>query len=173
MSLRAIGEGHISSIVFRRGVIDAEGDVRIEPTDSCHRAVKRYENQQFERDAFRINLIEIGGYGRDSEDIFAKLPAIFTADELGATLRGILATAGENHELRRIADQNELQQSFFMLWRISATRNHVIEPGESLWVLTRRDFKIPMWLLRQYNPDLDLDRLHPGTVIVIPKLVDA
>jgi membrane-bound lytic murein transglycosylase D len=75
-------------------------------------------------------------------------------------------------ELRRVAYQNELQQSFFMVWQIRATRNHIIEPGQSLWVLTRSHFKIPMWLLRQYNPDLDLDRLHPGTVIVIPELVE-
>ena len=30
MSLRATGEGHISSIVFRSGMIDADGDVRLD-----------------------------------------------------------------------------------------------------------------------------------------------
>ena len=79
----------------------------------------------------------------------------------------------DEFEQRRVAYQNDLQQSFFMVWQIRATRDHVIEPGQSLWVLTRSDFKIPMWLLRQYNPDLNLDRLHPGTVIVIPELVEA
>lgn len=79
----------------------------------------------------------------------------------------------DEFERRRIAYQNELQQSFFMVWRIKTTRVHVVEPGQSLWVLTRRDFKIPMWLLRQYNPDINLDRLHPGAAIVIPELIEA
>ena len=57
-----------------------------------------------------------------------------------------------------------------MTWQIRNTRSHVIAPGESLWALTRREFKVPMWLLRQYNPDLDPDRLKPGMVIVIPEL---
>ena len=32
MSLRAVGEGHVSSIVFRRGTIDADGDISIKPS---------------------------------------------------------------------------------------------------------------------------------------------
>ena len=31
MSLRATGEGHVSSIVFRRGVVDANGGVSVDP----------------------------------------------------------------------------------------------------------------------------------------------
>ena len=79
----------------------------------------------------------------------------------------------EEFERRRLAYQHDLQQSFFMTWQIHSTRKHVIAPGESLWVLTRRHFKIPMWLLRQYNPDLNLDKLQPGTVIVVPELAEA
>jgi hypothetical protein len=30
-----------------------------------------------------------------------------------------------------------------------------------------------MWLLRQYNPDLDPDRVRPGMTIVIPELAKA
>ena len=29
---------------------------------------------------------------------------------------------------------------------------------------------LPIWLLRQYNPDLDLDRIQPGVVIKFPRL---
>jgi len=32
MSLRAVGEGHLSSIAFRRGSIDEKGDIKINPT---------------------------------------------------------------------------------------------------------------------------------------------
>ncbi len=79
----------------------------------------------------------------------------------------------DEFERRRHAYQYDLQQSFFMTWQIHSTRQHVIAAGESLWVLTQRQFRIPMWLLRQYNPDLDFDKLQPGTVILIPELVEA
>ena len=76
-------------------------------------------------------------------------------------------------ERRRLSYQQDLQQDFFENWQIRTTRTHVIAPGESLWLLTQRQFKVPMWLLRQYNPELDPDKLHPGVVIVIPELVAA
>ena len=60
-----------------------------------------------------------------------------------------------------------------MVWHIRSTHTHVIAQGESLWELTRQQYKAPMWLLRQYNPDLDPDRLRPGMTIVIPELVKA
>jgi len=37
-------------------------------------------------------------------------------------------------------------------------------------VLSLRRYKVPVWLLRQYNPDLDLDRIKPGTQIIIPQI---
>jgi len=79
----------------------------------------------------------------------------------------------QEFERRRIAYQSELQQTFFSAWHIRSTHKHIIAQGESLWALTRQQYKVPMWLLRQYNPDLDPDRLHPGMVIVIPKLEKA
>jgi hypothetical protein len=29
-------------------------------------------------------------------------------------------------------------------------------------------YSVPSWLIRRYNPDLDLRRLAPGTRLVIP-----
>lgn len=93
---------------------------------------------------------------------------------IGRRLKLDFTRVGQDEfERRRQAFQHDLQQSFFMAWQIRSTRKHVIASGESLWVLTQRQFKIPMWLLRQYNPDLDLDILRPGTVIIIPELVEA
>jgi hypothetical protein len=37
-------------------------------------------------------------------------------------------------------------------------------------VLAERTYKVPVWLLRQYNPDLNLDRVTPGIVVKFPKL---
>ena len=43
--------------------------------------------------------------------------------------------------------------------------------GDSLWSVTQRG-SLPVWLLQQYNPDVDFDDLRPGTQIVLPRVED-
>ncbi len=70
----------------------------------------------------------------------------------------------------RIAYHRELQEAYFTRHRVTATTEHKLRRGESLWVLTQRRYKVPVWLLRQYNPELDLDRVKPGDRIVFPRV---
>lgn len=74
-------------------------------------------------------------------------------------------------EERREAYHRELQESFFSRHSISDTLTHKVRRGESVWVLAQRKYRVPVWLLRQYNPDLDLDKVHPGTPVQFPRLV--
>ena len=62
----------------------------------------------------------------------------------------------------------QLQEAFFTQFRIKDTTTHVVRSGESIWVLAQQRYNIPIWLLRQYNPDLDLGDIRPGTKLVIP-----
>ena len=73
-------------------------------------------------------------------------------------------------ETRRMAYQAERQEAFFLAYQIDAIVNHIVSSGESLWLLALREYDVPVWLLRQYNPDIDLDRVKPGTVVRFPKL---
>jgi membrane-bound lytic murein transglycosylase D len=73
-------------------------------------------------------------------------------------------------EERRRMYQQQRQDEFFAAYQIEDVASHVIKPGESLWVLAERTYKVPVWLLRQYNPDLNLDRVTPGIVVKFPKL---
>lgn len=70
----------------------------------------------------------------------------------------------------RIAYHRELQETFFARHRIVDTTVHDLRRGESLFVLSLRRYKVPVWLLRQYNPDLDIDRIRPGTKVVFPRV---
>jgi len=78
----------------------------------------------------------------------------------------------KDFENRRIAYQKNLQEEFFTQYRIESTYQHVISAGESLWVLALRKFKVPIWLLRQHNPDVNFNRIQPAAVIVVPKLIE-
>ena len=56
----------------------------------------------------------------------------------------------------------------FSIHHVEDVEDHVIRPGESLWVLAQRTYGVPVWLLRQYNPDLDFSALRPGTGLLVP-----
>lgn len=71
---------------------------------------------------------------------------------------------------QRIAYHREMQEAFFVRYRVTATTEHTLRSGESVWVLTHRRYKVPVWLVRQYNPDLDFGRVKPGTSIVFPQV---
>jgi membrane-bound lytic murein transglycosylase D len=73
-------------------------------------------------------------------------------------------------EQRRVTYQQQRQGEFFAAYQIEDIEEHTIKSGESLWVLAARTYRVPVWLLRQYNPDLNLDRVMPGTVVKFPRL---
>jgi membrane-bound lytic murein transglycosylase D len=63
-----------------------------------------------------------------------------------------------------------LQESFFKRYRIAGTSTHVVRQGESLWILARRKYEIPIWLLRQYNPDVNFDAVDIGLNVTVPQV---
>ena len=60
MSLRATGEGHVSSIVFRAGVITADHEIQIEPLGRLTRPIRVVPDKQYEKPLFRRKLDDIG-----------------------------------------------------------------------------------------------------------------
>jgi len=76
-----------------------------------------------------------------------------------------------NFENLRMAYQRQQQDVFFRDHTITGVTEHVIRRGESVWILSLRQYKVPVWLFRQYNPELDLHNVQPGTRIDFPVLV--
>jgi membrane-bound lytic murein transglycosylase D len=75
-------------------------------------------------------------------------------------------------EQRRIAYHRTQQDSFFRQHVISDVNEHVIKRGESIWVIALRQYDVPVWLFRQYNPEVDMHNVQPGTKVQIPILTD-
>lgn len=82
MSLRACGEGHISSIEFRSGVIDVEGEVTLDPLSRYVAMEKPVPDKLFEKYPFFLKLIEMGAYNAVAESILDQLGDRFTLDDL-------------------------------------------------------------------------------------------
>jgi peptidoglycan lytic transglycosylase D len=76
----------------------------------------------------------------------------------------------DGFEQIRIEYHRALQEEFFAQWEIEGTTQHRVGPGDSLWTLSKHRFDIPIWLLRQYNPDVNLEALSRGTKLTIPRL---
>jgi membrane-bound lytic murein transglycosylase D len=73
-------------------------------------------------------------------------------------------------EQRRIAHHRTIRDAYLARHRIEGTQEHLVRPGESAWFLAERRYRIPVWLLREYNPGLDLAEVRPGTRVVIPRI---
>ena len=83
MSLRATGEGHVSSIVFRRGVITKDHRIIIEADPQLRRPLKVKENRTYQKDDFSLKLKEMEGANPLADIVLGRLGAQFTFEELG------------------------------------------------------------------------------------------
>lgn len=75
----------------------------------------------------------------------------------------------ERFEQQRVAYHQSRQLEYFRRNRIAGVLEHAITGGDSLWLLAVHQYDIPLWLLRQYNPDIDVDTVLPlESVIYVP-----
>jgi membrane-bound lytic murein transglycosylase D len=92
---------------------------------------------------------------------------------MGRRLKLVFArTTREQFEQQRRDYHERLQAAYFSAHRIAGTEVYVARRGDSLWSITQKSLKVPVWLLQQYNPDLDFGNLRPGTQISLPQVED-
>jgi predicted GH43/DUF377 family glycosyl hydrolase len=117
LSLRATGEGHISSITFRSGVVDERGNIHLDPATPYVQAPKIVPDPSYDKILFRRKLFELEHYNEFAERVLEALKEQFTMRELRirvdatlkafraqgrtgeATVRAILALAEANYEI--------------------------------------------------------------------------
>jgi len=104
LSLRATGEGHISSITFRSGTIDAANRIRIDEPTRFVQAPEIVPNALYEKALFYRKLTELGINGPLTELTMAALGDTFTLDELARTLKNILRhNRARQHDFEPVA----------------------------------------------------------------------
>jgi len=86
MSLRAVGEGHLSSIEFRSGVLGANGEIGIDDAGTHLVAGRRTLPALFDRAHFAAKLQELGAINALSSGLLDRLAPKFTPEELEASL---------------------------------------------------------------------------------------
>lgn len=138
-----------------------------DPSDYSVAADKSIEVQELETLGHFGDWLEIKTQRlRDINGLAFRAPLV-----VGQRLKLDLDTVDANKfEERRIAYHREQQDSFFRRHIISGVTEHTIQSGESIWILALRRYKVPVWLFRQYNPEINLHNVQPGTKVQVPLL---
>jgi predicted GH43/DUF377 family glycosyl hydrolase len=82
LSLRATGEGHISSITFRSGLVHSDGSIVLDPPSRYVTEPRPVPSAEFERTLFARKLAELGLDNEFSRGVMAGLGSHFTLDQL-------------------------------------------------------------------------------------------
>jgi predicted GH43/DUF377 family glycosyl hydrolase len=89
MSLRAVGEGHLSSIEFRTGLLEANGGLIIDPTETRLLGGRRTPPADFDKASFRAKLLELGVDNTITSAVLERLGDRFTPDALESSLMAL------------------------------------------------------------------------------------
>ena len=87
LSLRATGEGHISSITFRTGVIHPDQRIEVFAPSGFLTEPRQIPNPQYEKALFARKLSELGLTGEFTRRIMNKLGESFALEDLRASLQ--------------------------------------------------------------------------------------
>ncbi len=82
MSFRATGEGHISSIEFRSGIIDKKNSIYLDPISDFVETAKIQLNPIYNKHLFLLKLNEMDACNEVTAYLLEKLPDNFTFNEL-------------------------------------------------------------------------------------------
>jgi len=138
MSLRATGEGHVSSIVFRSGVLDRNNTFLFDPLSDFVETPDLQLDPVYKRNPFQLKLDEMGVGNEITAHILNRLPEDFTYTELIEKIEILRAKPqfSEAHqkktfrEMRWLADSN-YEVSFHPDHRISERVIFPVSKNES------------------------------------------
>jgi predicted GH43/DUF377 family glycosyl hydrolase len=98
MSLRAVGEGHLSSIEFRSGVLSRNGEISFDAPGTNLVSGTRTWAGPLDKHGFRAKLLELDAVNELSDAVLGPLGVTFTVDELEASLSD-LEDRGPSHAI--------------------------------------------------------------------------
>jgi len=131
VSLRATGEGHLSSITFRSGVITKENDITINAPTRYVTTSENYTNPVYEKILFERKLLELDLLNDFAKQVMSSLEENFTLTDLENSIKilirpfkkkggenelianGILSLALSNYEIQYSPDQGLSERIIF------------------------------------------------------------
>jgi predicted GH43/DUF377 family glycosyl hydrolase len=115
LSLRATGEGHISSITFRTGVIYQDNRIEVEAPSGFLTEPRQIPNSQYEKPLFGRKLVEVGLTNDFTRRVVNNLAESFTLEELHASLEAEVKRSRMSDGMTR--EDQAAEQGIWMLAR--------------------------------------------------------
>jgi predicted GH43/DUF377 family glycosyl hydrolase len=135
LSLRATGEGHVSSITFREGLIHPTLAIEIMPTNGFLTEPHQIPNPVYEKALFRKKLSELNLVSEFTDVVLSKLGETFVLEDLRSALKG------EQFRLPEVMSSEDQTDS------------------QRIWLLARSNYEV------QFQPEQNLSQrvLFPAT----------
>ncbi|QEF97368.1 Beta-1,4-mannooligosaccharide phosphorylase [Stieleria maiorica] len=106
LSLRAVGEGHTSSVTFRSGVIDGDNQLSIDGPTKFVTTPEFVPDAVYDKELFFRKLAELDLGNPFTGHVLSKLASAFTLDQLDTSLKSCLREyRSQHHELAPIVEK--------------------------------------------------------------------
>jgi hypothetical protein len=128
LSLRATGEGHISSITFRSGIVHRDLRIEVDPAGGLLTEPRQVANALYEGPLFQQKLRELGLESDFAIRVLARLRSSFGLERLREALETELQRSDQAHGEGR--EDQVRAQSIWILARANYTVQ--FEPGQDL-----------------------------------------
>jgi predicted GH43/DUF377 family glycosyl hydrolase len=135
LSLRATGEGHISSITFRTGIIHADQRIEVFAPSGFLTEPRQIPNPRYEKPLFARKLSELGLSGEFTRQVMNKLGESFALEDLRSALQA---------------------EQFRMPDGMTQEDQHA---SQGLWILARSNYEV------QFRPEQEISEriIFPAT----------
>ena len=124
MSFRATGEGHLSSIEFRSGLVDANHDIYFDPISQYVATPEMHTDPIYHRVHFRQKLEEMGASDRVTNKLLKGLGETFTFGQLESKIKKLLSTKF------RLKDKHNAIDT--VLWLARSNYEVIFRPDEQI-----------------------------------------
>ena len=124
MSFRATGEGHVSSIEFRSGVVDDNRDIYFDPISQYVATPEMHTDPVYHRLHFRRKLEEMGASDRVTDKLLKGLGETFSFGQLETKIRKLRSTKF------RLKDKNQAIET--VLWLARSNYEVIFRPDEQI-----------------------------------------
>jgi len=124
MSFRATGEGHVSSIEFRSGMVDENHDIYFDPISRYVATPEMHTDPVYHRLHFRRKLEEMGAHDRVTNHLLEGLNETFTLEELETQIQNLRSTK------YRLKDKRHAIET--TLWLARSNYEVIFRPDEQI-----------------------------------------
>jgi predicted GH43/DUF377 family glycosyl hydrolase len=104
MSLRDVGEGHISSIVMRYGIVDSRNNITLNEPPPIRRALTPEVDPEFSTKMIRSTLRDLGALGRIEDMVLNRAGETASPAEIRSQLEAVRAEASSPAQWQRARD---------------------------------------------------------------------